>query len=37
MAVIQYLVGHVEESDVTDNIYTTVDEEFIQQEMNKIS
>ena len=37
MAVIQYLVGHVEASDITDKIYTTVDKEFVEQEWKKVN
>lgn len=36
MKAIQYLVGHVEGSSITDNIYTTLTPEFLEQEMKKI-
>ena len=37
MKVIQYLVGHVEGSKITDDIYTSVTPEFIEQELKKIN
>ena len=36
MKAIQYLVGHVEGSSITDNIYTTLTPEFLEQEIKKI-
>lgn len=37
MKVIQYLVGHVEGSSITDEVYTSLSKEFIQDEMKKIN
>lgn len=37
MKIIQYLVGHVEGSSITDDVYTSVSNDFIIQELNKIS
>ena len=36
MKVIQYLVGHVEGSSITDNIYTSISDEFINKELKKV-
>ena len=36
MKAIQYLVGHVEGSSITDDIYTTLTPEFLKQEVKKI-
>lgn len=35
--IIQELVGHVEESSITDEIYTDISQNFIKQELAKIS
>ena len=35
--IIQELVGHVESSKVTDEIYLDISQEFIKQELAKIS
>ena len=37
MKVIQYLVGHVEGSSITDDVYTSLSKEFIQDEMKKVN
>ena len=37
MKIIQYLVGHVEGSSITDNIYTSISKEFIESELQKIN
>lgn len=37
MKVIQYLVGHVEGSAITDEVYTSLSKEFIQDEMKKVN
>lgn len=37
MKVIQYLVGHVEGSSITDNVYTSLSDEFIENEFKKIN
>lgn len=37
LVVIQSLVGHVEGSSITNNVYTTVSLEFMKQEMDKIA
>lgn len=37
MKAIQYLVGHVEGSKITDNVYTTLTPEFLEQELKKIN
>lgn len=36
MKVIQYLAGHVEGSSITDDVYVSVSEDFINQELKKI-
>ena len=36
MKAIQYLVGHVEGSSITDDVYTTLTPDFLEQEMRKI-
>ena len=36
MKIIQYLVGHVEGSSITDDIYTSVSKEFIEHELKKV-
>lgn len=36
MKAIQYLIGHVEGSSITDDIYTTLTPEFLKQEVKKI-
>lgn len=36
MKVIQYLVGHVEGSSITDDVYTSISEDFIEKELRKI-
>lgn len=36
MKIIQYLVGHVEGSSITDNVYTSISKEFIENELKKI-
>lgn len=36
MKVIQYLAGHVEGSSITDDVYVSVSEDFIKQELKKI-
>ena len=35
MKVIQYIVGHVEGSSITDNVYTTLTNTFVENEMEK--
>ena len=35
--IIQYLVGHVEGSSITDNVYTSISKEFIESELQKIN
>ena len=37
MKIIQYLVGHVEGSSITDNIYTSISKEFIESEIKKVN
>lgn len=37
MKVIQYLVGHVEGSAITDEVYTPLSKEFIQNELQKVN
>lgn len=37
MKIIQYLVGHVEGSSITDDVYTSVSNEFIEKELKKVS
>lgn len=37
MKIIQYLVGHVEGSSITNDIYTSISDEFIEQEMKKVA
>lgn len=37
MKVIQYLVGHVEDSAITDEVYTSLSKEFIQNELKKVN
>lgn len=37
MKVIQYLVGHVEGSKMTDDVYTDITDEFVEQELKKLS
>ena len=37
MKAIQYLVGHVEGSNITDDVYTTLTPEFLEQEVKKIN
>ena len=34
--IIQYLVGHIEGSSITDDIYTSLSEEFITKELKKV-
>ncbi len=36
MKIIQYLVGHVEGSSITDDIYTSLSKEFIENELKKV-
>jgi integrase len=36
LPVIQYLCGHVQGSSITTDVYTSVSEQFIEQEFNKI-
>lgn len=36
MKIIQYLVGHVEGSSITDDVYTSVSKEFIENELKKV-
>ena len=36
MKIIQYLVGHVEGSSITDDVYTSVSKEFIEKELKKV-
>lgn len=36
MKVIQYLVGHVEGSSITDDIYTSLSDDFIKKELKKL-
>ena len=36
MKIIQYLVGHVEGSSITDDVYTSVSKEFIEKELRKV-
>lgn len=36
MKIIQYVVGHVEGSSITDDIYTSVTNEFIKNELKKM-
>lgn len=36
MKIIQYLVGHVEGSSITDDVYTSVSKEFIENELKKL-
>lgn len=36
MKIIQYLVGHVEGSSITDDIYTSISKEFIENELKKV-
>ena len=35
--IIQELVGHVENSVIIDNVYTDVSQDFVKQELTKIS
>lgn len=35
MKIIQYLVGHVEGSSITNDIYTSISKEFIESELKK--
>ena len=37
MKVIQYLVGHIEGSKITDDIYTSVSSTFVKQELEKLA
>lgn len=37
MKIIQYLVGHVEGSSITNDIYTSISKEFIESELKKIN
>ena len=37
MKIIQYLVGHVEGSAITDDVYTSISKEFIESELQKIN
>ena len=37
MKIIQYLVGHVEGSSITNDIYTSISKEFIESELQKIN
>ena len=37
MKIIQYLVGHVEGSLITDDVYTSISKEFIESELQKIN
>lgn len=37
MKIIQYLVGHVEGSPITNDVYTSVSDEFIKKELKKVS
>lgn len=37
LPVIQYIVGHIEGSSITNNVYTSVSLEFISNELSKIS
>jgi len=34
--VIQYLVGHVEGSSITNDVYTSISDDFIEKELKKI-
>lgn len=36
MKIIQYLVGHVEGSSITDEVYTSLSEDFIKSELKKV-
>lgn len=36
MKIIQYLVGHVEGSSITDDVYTSISKEFIENELKKV-
>lgn len=36
MKVIQYIVGHVEGSPITDDVYTSISDEFVEKELRKI-
>ena len=37
MKIIQYLVGHVEGSSITDDVYTSISKEFIEKELKKVN
>ncbi len=37
MKIIQYLVGHVEGSTITNDVYTSISKEFIESELKKIN
>lgn len=37
MKIIQYLVGHVQGSPITDNVYTSVSSNFIEAELKKVN
>lgn len=37
MKIIQYLVGHVEGSSITNDVYTSLSEEFIEKELQKVT
>lgn len=37
MKIIQYLVGHVEGSSITNDVYTSISKEFIEKELQKIN
>lgn len=37
MKVIQYWAGHVEGSNITDNVYVSLTEDFIKQEYKKVN
>lgn len=36
MKIIQYIVGHIEGSSITNDIYTSLSEDFIKQELKKV-
>jgi len=36
MKIIQYIVGHVEGSSITDDVYTSISREFIEKELKKV-
>ena len=36
MEIIQYLVGHVEGSSITDDVYTSISKELIENELKKV-